>query len=380
MSYIRLRAIKTDSMRIALTKKAGSDTELDRAAYNLVMTPFRTLLERTAFHIPYSHDWLAERDALRNESRKLRETNERLGAELEAARLRLNELTRSLWQPPGHFYSPIPEVKDLQINRERVFGFPPSMPDIEFNESRQLELLDRFRLWYADQPFPDHRSPGNRYYFENDNFSYTDAIILYCMMRYLRPKRIIEVGSGFSSGAILDVNEKLFDNAIAVTLIDPYPELLQGLLTENDKSRTRILSTVVQDVGFDVFQTLQANDILFIDSSHVAKTGSDVTHLIFRILPLLKAGVYIHVHDIFYPFEYPERWVLEGRAWNEAYFIHAFLAYNNAYEIQFLFTYLLNRYSDRIEMEFPLFKKAVGGSLWLRKNGPDPPIHTEPGT
>jgi hypothetical protein len=167
---------------------------------------------------------------------------------------------------------------------------------------------------------------------------------------------------------MLDVNEKLFGSSIDMTFIDPYPELLQGLLADNDKSKTRILSTVVQDVAPEVFQSLQANDILFIDSSHVAKTGSDVNHLIFRVLPLLNPGVYIHVHDIFYPFEYPESWVLEGRAWNEVYLFHAFLAHNNAYQIQFLITYLLNRYRERIETEFPLFKKCVGGSLWLRKS------------
>ena len=111
-----------------------------------VMLPFRTLLERTAFHIPYSHEWLVERNSLRNESRRLRESSERMSAELQG----LEKVVRALWQPPGHFYSPIPDVKDLQSNRERVFGFPPSIPDVDFNEGRQLELLDRFREWYPE--------------------------------------------------------------------------------------------------------------------------------------------------------------------------------------------------------------------------------------
>jgi hypothetical protein len=332
------------------------------------MLPFKTLLERTAFHIPYSHDWLAERDALRNESRMLREANERLNAELFAVRARLNAIVSALWQDPGHYYSPIPDVKDLRSNYERVFGYPPTIPDVDFNEARQLQLLDQFREWYREQPFVAEKSPGQRYFFENVNYSYADAIILYCMMRYLQPRRIVEVGSGFSSCAILDVNEKFFRNAIELTFIDPYPQLLQDLLDDTDSSRTRIISKPVQDVGFEVFQELQGNDILFIDSSHVTKTGSDVNHLMFRILPLLNAGVYIHIHDIFYPFEYPETWVMEGRAWNEAYLVHAFLAHNKSYEMQFFITYLWNRYQSRIETEFPLFKKCVGGSLWLRKS------------
>ncbi len=111
------------------------------------------------------------------------------------------------------------------------------------------------------------------------------------------------------------------------------------------------------------------NDILFIDSSHVSKTGSDVNHLLFKILPLLNDGVMIHFHDIFFPFEYPQWWAFEGRAWNEAYLLHAFLAHNRAYQIEFFNTYVIDRYRERIAAEFPLFLKNEGGSLWLRKVG-----------
>ena len=144
------------------------------------MLPFRTLLERTAFHIPYSHEWLVERDSLRNESRRLRESSERMSAELQG----LEKVVRALWQPPGHFYSPIPDVKDLQSNRERVFGFPPSIPDVDFNEGRQLELLDRFREWYPEQPFTEQKSPGRRYFFDNANYSYTQFFITYLLVCY----------------------------------------------------------------------------------------------------------------------------------------------------------------------------------------------------
>jgi predicted O-methyltransferase YrrM len=337
------------------------------------MIDIRRLLERTAFHIPYSHDWLAERDALRIENHslhsKLQQLNadlERTQADLQATQAQLAQMI-SLFQPPGHFYSPIPDIAELKSNYYQVFTFPESIPDVDLNVARQFELLDQFRDWYSEQPFSRTKIPGRRYYFDNVNFSYTDAIVLYCMMRYLKPKKIVEVGSGFSSAAMLDVNDVLFDGQIDLTFIDPYPGLLLDLLKETDTSSTRVLGERVQDVDLDVFRRLEANDILFIDSSHVSKTGSDLNHLVFRVLPVLQDGVYVHFHDIFYPFEYPPEWALEGRAWNEVYLLHAFLAHNPAYHIEFFNTFLIHNYRDRIAAEFPLFLKSVGGSLWVRK-------------
>src|SRR5207237_8125791 len=138
-----------------------------------------------------------------------------------------------------------------------------------------------------------------------------------------------------------DVNELFFDNAIQCTFIDPYPQLLRTLMKESDFARTRIIGQRVQDVDVGIFRELEASDILFIDSSHVAKTGSDVNYILFKILPLLNEGVLIHFHDIFYPFEYPVDWVYEGRSWNEAYLLRAFMQYNEAFEIQFFNSFLI---------------------------------------
>jgi hypothetical protein len=352
----------------------GQMNTVDRLPYNLAMIDLGRLLERTAFHIPYSHDWLAERDALRNERHRLQNELGRLQGDLDrtreeliTAQKRIAEMT-ALFQPPGHFYSPIPDISDLQANWEKVFRIPRSIPDVEINEQHQLELLDQFQTWYAEQPFTETRTPERRYYFENENFSYTDAIILYCMMRRLRPRKIVEVGSGFSSCAMLDVNDRFFDHKIEFTFIEPYPELLFSLMSEADREQTKVLASKVQDVDLEVFQALGSNDILFIDSSHVSKTGSDVNDLLFRILPILNEGVHIHFHDIFFPFEYPDSWAFEGRAWNEVYLLHAFLAHNRAYQIEFFNTYVVHNHRVRIGEEFPLFLKNMGGSLWLRKN------------
>src|SRR6185295_14291779 len=116
-------------------------------------------------------------------------------------------------------------------------------------------------------------------------------------------------------------------------LIEPYPDLVKRLLRPDDFDRVQFIRSLVQDVPLKIFDVLEANDILFIDSSHVCKVGSDVYHELFRILPRLRPGVIIHFHDIFWPFEYPEDWLREGRAWNELYLMRAFLQHNEAYEI-----------------------------------------------
>ena len=121
-----------------------------------------------------------------------------------------------------------------------------------------------------------------------------------------------------------------FDNEIQCTFIEPHPKLLKSLLKQGDLERIEIVPRPLQDVDLELFESLRANDILFIDSTHVAKIGSDVNRIFFEILPALATGVYVHFHDIFYPFEYPREWIYEGRAWNEAYMLRAFLMYNAA--------------------------------------------------
>jgi hypothetical protein len=133
----------------------------------------------------------------------------------------------------------------------------------------------------------------------------------------------MEVGSGFSSAVMLDTNDLFFSGKIAFTFVEPYPERLLSLMTGEDRSHQEMLVRPVQEVALERFASLRANDILFIDSSHVAKIGSDVVHLLTNVLPMLNRGVIVHFPDIFWPFEYPEEWILEGRAWNENYVLKA---------------------------------------------------------
>jgi hypothetical protein len=206
-----------------------------------------------------------------------------------------------------------------------------------------------------------------RYFFENTYYSYSDAIFLYCMIRYIQPKKFVEAGSGYSSCVVLDTNELFFKNSIECTFIDPYPERLLSLIKAEDKERIRIITDRIQDVNIEEFCGLSEGDILLIDSTHVSKVGSDVNYIFHEILPCLKKGVYIHFHDIFYPFEYPKEWVCAGKAWNEAYLLRAFLQYNDHFEIVFFNTFLEFFYEDRFLREMPLCMKNKGGSIWIKK-------------
>ena len=123
----------------------------------------------------------------------------------------------------------------------------------------------------------------------------------------------------------------------------------------------------MQDVDVGRFAALEANDILFIDSTHVSRIDSDVNRIFFEILPRLAAGVLVHLHDVFYPFEYPREWVYEGRAWNENYVLRAFLQYNRAWEIRFFNNYLARRHPEAFFGALPLARENPGGSIWLAR-------------
>ena len=206
-----------------------------------------------------------------------------------------------------------------------------------------------------------------RYYFSQSWFCYADAIFLYCFLRHTNPKTVIEVGSGFSSAVILDTVEKFLPQYPLITFIEPYPDRLKSLLKPQDFERCQILENRVQDVPLNIFTSLSAGDLLFIDSSHVVKCGSDLQFLLFKVLPQLPVGVFVHFHDVFYPFEYPEAWLLDGRYWNEAYFLRAFLAYNNEWEIYFFNTYVAKFFNDFLAEKMPLCLKNTGGSIYLQR-------------
>ena len=270
--------------------------------------------------------------------------------------------------PPGHFYSPVPSLHEVATREDRIFvASPPGLPGIDLNVARQLELLEEFSAFSTTMPFTATPAEGMRYYFENENFRYGEAIVLYSMIRMLRPKRIVEVGSGYSSCATLDTSDRFFGGAIQCTFVEPHPELLLSLLHPGDDAQIDIVERLVQDVEMDVFTRLEPNDILFIDSSHVTKVGNDVNYLYLEVLPRLAPGVRVHIHDVPYPFEYPMDWVYGGRGWNEAYLLRAFLSFNSVYEIEFFNSYLAQFHSEAFHSYLPLAAGNPGSSIWLSR-------------
>ncbi len=270
--------------------------------------------------------------------------------------------------PPGHFYSPIPSLAEVRSREAAIFGtVPETLPGVELNEAGQRSLFEALKQYYPQQPFGDQPTRDRRFGFDNPNFSYGEAIILYCMMRHLRPRRVIEVGSGYSSSAILDINELFFENAIDCTFIDPYPDLMLSMLRPGDLERVTVLAKAVQDVAVETFAELMPHDILLIDSTHISKVGSDVNSLFFQVLPRIRPGVYVHIHDICYPFQYPKEWIYQGRAWNEAYLVRAFLQYNRAFEISFFNSFFGERHRELLLRDMPLCARNPGSRLWLKR-------------
>lgn len=217
------------------------------------------------------------------------------------------------WEP-GHFYSPLPLIQNIQAREDKIFAVPRTIPGVSLNEESQVRLLNELTRYYNYQPFQEQKSRTRRYYFDNPNFRHGEAVFLYCRIRYFKPKRIVEIWSGYSSCAMLDVNEIFFDDSITYSFIEPYPQLLQSLIRPEDHARVQIITQGVQDVDIEVFSNLSEGDMLFVDSSHGCKIDSDVNHILFNIFPRLKVGVVVHIHDIYYPFEYPKEWVYQGRS------------------------------------------------------------------
>jgi hypothetical protein len=291
--------------------------------------------------------------------------DEDLGSRVEQLnrKLRAGELG---WEP-GHFYSPLPDLVDIHRRRAGIFTPRPDVPGIDLNLPGQLDLLRQLAGEYAGLPWSEKKQPRLRYHFDNPNFSYGESIVLYCLIKRLRPRRIVEIGSGHSSGVILDTNQLAFQGGIECSFVEPYPELLRSLMEPGDQGAVKVFDQGVQDVGLDPFTRLAAGDILFVDSSHVSKIGSDVNFIVFEILPALAPGVYVHFHDIMVGFEYPEAWIYQGRAWNEAYLMRAFLQYNRSFSIELFNSYLGHFHRAALIAALPLADRNPGTSLWLRK-------------
>jgi hypothetical protein len=312
-----------------------------------------------------------ERDWARDERDWARDERDWAKQERDLAREEHSALLRRIWFPPGHFYSPQPDPAEYAACPDPVGGSVPdpgTLRGLDLNDEGQLATLRCLAPFYHEQPFQWDPVPGLRYHFGNEYFSFGDALSLYGLMRLYLPRQVIEVGSGYSSCVMLDTNERFLGGECRLTFIEPHPEhRLLELTTGVDPSRFELVRDKVQNLDPSLFERLGPGDMLFIDSSHVAKAGSDVNYLTLEVLPRLAPGVLVHFHDIFYPFEYPRVWLDEGRAWNESYLVRALLMFNPAFEVVLFHHYLARFRRDDLAGTMPLYLNNPGGSLWLRR-------------
>ena len=273
--------------------------------------------------------------------------------------------------PNGHFYSPVVDPLDVTLHADRIWPENPQCLGVDFDAARHREILENVlprHLPAYDYPETLEETPTlDRFFTRNSQFNWLDPRVLFALIREWRPRRMIEVGSGFSSLLVADVNRRFLADSLDFTCIEPFP---REFLKQRVQGITRVIEAKVQDVSLAEFEQLEAGDVLFVDSSHVAKTGSDVNHLVFEILPRLQRGVRIHIHDIFLPGDYPKDWVLgENRSWNEQYVIRALLMHSTTFRVLFGSYYAYLAFPDLICDALSLKPGMAfgGGSLWLEK-------------
>jgi len=274
-----------------------------------------------------------------------------------------------LFVPPGHFYSPVVDREEAQRHLDRLSTQPDplQLPGIDPNLAAMRALWAQLLPYLTSNPFSAQPGAHCRYGFDNPAYAWADGSVLHAMLRHYRPRRYLEVGCGWSSACAIDTIEQALDGHCEVTLIDPHFDLAARLIGQ-PRTPPTVHRARVQDVPLETFDALQANDILFIDSTHVLRTGNDLCFELFEVLPRLASGVIVHFHDIFWPFEYGREWVIdERRSWNELYALRAYLMNNGDWNILFFNDYFRRHEHALIQAQYPTFLRNTGGSLWLQR-------------
>lgn len=240
--------------------------------------------------------------------------------------------------PSGHFYSPIPDLNDVNPSK-----FINTFANCIAMDDSQVFQFAKDIFSYAPELASLIESGETDFRWSNDQLPPADALAYYGAIKHLKPFKIIEIGSGFSTQvAISAVKSNGYGQ---ITCIEPYPrEFLKA------SKEVVLIEKKLQDVPDDIFRSLKRGDVLFIDSSHQAKCQSDVLDIIFRVLDLVEVGVYIHFHDIFYPDDYPYFWLKDnGIFFNEQYFLLAYLKDNAKYTCRLPNAYLVRKHREYYE-------------------------------
>jgi len=258
--------------------------------------------------------------------------------------------------PIGHYYSPLTARGDGE--RATRWAAAQQVPvGVDVDLAEMAVLAGKLAPMWAELP-------QTQRYRQASMFALADAAVYHSMLRYFSPAHIVEVGSGYSTAVALDAIDA-YQLPTKLQCIEPYPERLLNLLRPADEvSLTR---SIVQDVPLSSYDILGSGDFLFIDSTHVAKSGSDVVWTTLQVLPQLAAGVIVHIHDMFWPLEYKDDWLLRRRDWNEIYLIHAFLSGNTHWRILFFNDQIWRTQPKLIQRHLPASVGQRPGGLWLQK-------------
>ncbi|MBR0090673.1 MAG: class I SAM-dependent methyltransferase [Lachnospiraceae bacterium] len=263
-----------------------------------------------------------------------------------------------------HYYEPLFNAKRLSgdLNELRPLAF-------DLREKEQLELIGRFHYTDELKNVPTDGVEGENFFYNNRSFSYGDAEILYSIIRFFKPKRIIEIGSGNSTLLAIKAREKNAEEGYTSEHICIEPYEMPWL----EKNHIKVIRKRVEDVDAGVFKQLDENDILFIDSSHMIRPQGDVLKEYLEIIPGLNKGVIVHVHDIFTPRDYRSDWIKkEIKFWNEQYLLEAFLTMNDRFNVLCAVNFLKHEHFSELVKCCPMLKEHVEsepGSFWIRKVG-----------
>lgn len=261
--------------------------------------------------------------------------------------------------PPGAFYSPVVNAAEVLSEPDLSRVWPADVqdpPGIDVRPDAQLALLKQLA---AHRFVATSDAPGPRYDPANDQFPPQDAALLYAMVRHLAPRQMIEVGSGWST---IVTAAAIRDGGLdtQLTCIEPYPRDFVHSIAEVHQLRQE----KVEHTPLALFEALEGGDVLFIDSSHVVKTGSDVVHQLLEVVPRLADGVIVHVHDIFIPADYPQHWVRAGFNWTEQYLLQAYLIGNARASVLAMNHWLSLRHPAAVREAFgPV--ELNGSSVWF---------------
>lgn len=263
---------------------------------------------------------------------------------------------------PVNFYEPIPDLRNLP---DEIFSKKPHYPELDFNIEKQKNLVKMLGSFSPEiSEIRNRLETINKYDFKNYPFSFDsmDGLIYYSLIRKYKPKKIIEIGSGYSTIIASEAAKK--NNSTSITSIEPFPrKFLKQELPNLD-----LIEKKIQQVPLEYFNKLEKNDILFIDSSHISAIGSDVNYLFLHVIPELKPGVIIHVHDCAIPYEYGKGQIVNNRRnWNELYLVWAFLLGNKNYEILLANNYFFRNYKEIMINTYPTLERKSQSSLWIQK-------------